>query len=83
MLTLPTVRLENPSMSGAASKPAFVVLRQVGTDRWQVVGEVERRPGLTARNARVQAIKDATGGRAKAGQIYRAVLRSEWRIAAE
>lgn len=70
-------------MSRAASNPAYVVLRQVGTDRWQVVGEVERKPGLTARNARAQAIEDATGGKAKAGQVYRAVLRSEWRIAAE
>ena len=70
-------------MSGAASKPAYVVLRLVGTDRWQVVGEVERKPGLTARNARAQAIKDATGGKATAGQVYRPVLRSEWRIAAE
>ncbi len=70
-------------MSRAASNPAYVVLRQVGTNRWQVVGEVERKPGLTARNARAQAIEDATGGKAKAGQVYRAVLRSEWRIAAE
>jgi hypothetical protein len=70
-------------MSAAASKPAYVVLRLVGADRWQVVGEVERRPGLTARNARAQAIEDATGGKPRSGQVYRAVLRSEWRIAAE
>ena len=69
-------------MSGAP-KPAYVVLRQVGKDRWQVIGEVERRAGLTARNARAQAIADATGGAAKAGQVYRAILRSEWRISAE
>ena len=70
-------------MSGATSKPAYVVLRQIGKDKWQVIGEVERKPGLTARIARAQAIEDATGGRAKAGQVYRAVLRSEWRISAE
>lgn len=69
-------------MSGV-SKQSYVVLRQIGKDRWQVVGEVERKPGLTARNARARAIEDATGGRAKAGQVYRAVLRSEWRISAE
>lgn len=69
-------------MSRSTSKPAYVVLRQVGADRWRVVGEVERTPGLTAKDARARAIEDATGGRAKAGQ-YRAVLRSEWRIAAE
>jgi len=70
-------------VSGATSKPAYVVLRQIGKDKWQVIGEVERKPGLTARIARAQAIEDATGGRAKAGQVYRAVLRSEWRISAE
>jgi hypothetical protein len=70
-------------MAGAANKPGFVVLRQVGKDRWRLVGEAARRPGLTARAARAQAIHDATGGKAKAGEAYRVVLRSEWRIAAE
>lgn len=68
-------------MSGA--KPSYVVLRQSGKDRWQVIGEVERKPGLTARNARAQAIEDATGGRVGAGQVYRAILSSEWHIAAD
>ena len=68
-------------MSGA--KPSYVVLRQSGKDRWQVIGEVERKPGLTARNARAQAIEDATGGRVRAGQVYRAILSSEWHIAAD
>jgi hypothetical protein len=58
-----------------------VVLRRVGDDRWQLVGEADRRPGLTARKARAQAIQDATGGRAAADEVYAAVLRSEWRIA--
>jgi hypothetical protein len=61
--------------------PGFVVLRHVGGDEWQLLGEIERKPGLTARAARTQAILDATRGRAKAGEAYAAVLRSEWRIA--
>ncbi len=61
--------------------PGFVVLRQVGGDRWQMLGEVRRRQGLPARAARTQAILDATNGEAKAGEVYAAVLRSEWRIA--
>jgi hypothetical protein len=65
------------------SKPGYVVLRQVGKDKWQLVGEVDRKPGRTARDARAQAIHEASGGKAKAGEAYRAVLRSEWRIAAE
>jgi hypothetical protein len=72
-----------PVMEGAQKKPGYVVLRQVGKDRWQLVGEVNRRPGRSARDARAQAIQDATGGKAKAGDVYRAVLRSEWKIAAE
>ena len=60
-----------------------MVLRHVGEGHWQVVGEVNRRPGLTARAARAQAIQDATDGKAAADQVYKAVLRSEWRIASE
>jgi hypothetical protein len=70
-------------MVRAGGKPGYVVLRQVGMDKWQVVGEADRQPGLTARDARAKAIHDATGGKAKAGQVYRVILRSEWRIGAE
>jgi hypothetical protein len=59
----------------------FVVLRQVAEDRWELLGEVRRKPGVPARAARTQAILDATNGAAKAGEVYAAVLRSEWRIA--
>ena len=65
----------------ARSKPSYVVFRQVGPDEWKLVGEVERRPGQTARKARAQAIADATGGTTKADEVYAAVLSSEWRIA--
>lgn len=65
----------------ARTKPSYVVLRQIGAAQWELVGEAERRPGLTARNARAQAIADATGGTAKPDEVYAAVLRSEWRIA--
>ncbi len=61
--------------------PGFVVLRRVADGRWQMLGEVRRRQGLPARAARSQAILDATNGTARAGEIYAAVLRSEWRIA--
>jgi hypothetical protein len=61
--------------------PAFVVLRQVDGDTWQLLGEVPRRRGVPARAARGQAILDATGGKATSGEVYAAVLRSEWRVA--
>jgi hypothetical protein len=66
-----------------ASKPSYIVLHQIGKDTWRVIGEVQRRPGRTAKQARADAIDDATKGRAKPNQQYRAVLRSEWNIAAD
>jgi hypothetical protein len=53
----------------------------MGEDRWRLLGEADRQPGKTARAARAQAIVDATKGKAKEGEVYAAVLRSEWRIA--
>jgi hypothetical protein len=66
-----------------AAPPSFVVLKKAGAGTWKVVGEVRRRPGLPARAARAQAVEDATKGKAKAGEVYGAILRSEWRIAFE
>ena len=63
------------------ARPGYVVFREVGEDRWELVGEAPRRPGQTARAARAQAVMEATGGTAKPGEKYAAVLRSEWRIA--
>jgi hypothetical protein len=57
------------------------VLRHLGEDRWQLVGEAGRRPGQTARSARAQAIRDATGAEPEEGAVYAAVLRSEWKVA--
>jgi hypothetical protein len=72
-----------PIMGRAGGKPGYVVFEQVGEDTWRLIGDVDRLPGRTARAARAQAIHDATGGKAKTGDAYRAVLRSEWRIAAD
>jgi hypothetical protein len=63
------------------SAPGFVILREMLNGQWQMLGEVPRRRGLTARAARSQAILDATEGKARAGEVYAAILRSEWRIA--
>jgi hypothetical protein len=63
------------------SAPGFVILRQIANGKWQMLGEVPRKRGLTARAARSQAILDATEGAAKAGEVYAAILRSEWRLA--
>ena len=67
---------ENPRAAGG-----YVVLREVEDGHWLVVGDVDRRPGLTARASRVQAVKDATNGIVNQGEVYAAVPRSEWRVA--
>jgi hypothetical protein len=64
-----------------SSAAAFVVLRETTDGTWKLLGEVPRTRGLPARAARSRAILDATGGRAKPGDVYAAVLRSEWRVA--
>jgi hypothetical protein len=61
--------------------PGFVVLRQVAEGDWQLLGEVPRKRGLSARAARTQAILDATDGAARGGESYAALLRSEWGVA--
>jgi hypothetical protein len=58
----------------------FVVLRQASDGRWEELGDVARRNGLPARKARTQAIADATHGKARPGEVYAVVLRSEWRV---
>jgi len=68
------------SVHGVPS-PAFVVLRQAADGRWELLAEVPRKRGLTAKAARSAAILEATSGKAKVGEVYAAILRSEWRVA--
>jgi len=63
--------------------PGFVVLRETEPGLYEIVGEARRRPGLSARAARAQAVHDATGGKAREDEVYGAILRSEWRISFE
>lgn len=63
------------------SRPSFAVLRKTSANTWEFLGEVRRKPGMTAQAARTHAILEATHGTAKAGEVYAAVLASEWRIA--
>ena len=61
-------------------RPGFVVLHEVAPGTWEVLGEVERRPGLPGRAARTAAIREATGGDARGEERYAALLRSEWNL---
>ena len=66
---------------GSTSGAGYIVLREIEAGHWYVVGDVDRRPGLTARASRVQAIADATSGTADSDRVYAVVPRSEWRVA--
>jgi hypothetical protein len=63
-----------------SKRPGYVVLREIGPGRWEIVGEVDRRPGLPARRSRTEAVVDA-GGDPRA--VHAVLPRSEWRIARE
>ena len=66
---------------GDRKSPGYVVLRQAGDGRWELVGEARRRPGLAARAARNRAVRDALGREPEPGAVFAAILRSEWKIA--
>jgi hypothetical protein len=70
-----------PNAPNSPSHPGLVVLRETSPGRWELLGEVTRVRGLTARAARTRAVMDATDGKAKPGEVYVAILRSEWRMA--
>jgi hypothetical protein len=57
----------------------YVVFQQVGDDDWRLIGEVNRRPGLTARRSRGQAVRDVIGREPAAGEVFAVLPRSEWR----
>lgn len=63
------------------SAPGYVVLQGLPNGQWRLLGEVPRRPGLSARDARSQAILEASDGKAREGERYAAILRSEWKLA--
>lgn len=68
------------AVTDAAPAAGYVVLKQVSESRWELVGEVERRPGLPARKSRAQAVLDA-GGASGSAEVYAVLPRSEWRCA--
>jgi hypothetical protein len=67
----------------AIPTPAYVVLRQVANGEWQLAGQTNPRPGLSAQHVRAEAGRDAGSGDAQPGAVYAAILRSEERISLE
>jgi hypothetical protein len=58
----------------------YVVLQQVGSEEWRMVGEVGRRPGLPARRSRSQAVRDLLGREPRSDEKFAVLPRSEWRL---
>ena len=58
----------------------YAVFREVEPGLWQLVGDVDYRPGLTMRAERAQAVRDATGGADAASQVYAALPRNQWHL---
>lgn len=63
------------------SSGTYVVFQKVGENDWRVVGEIGRRPGLPARKAREQAIRDVIGREPFTNESFAVLQRSEWRNA--
>jgi len=59
---------------------AYLVFQQMPDGNWKMLGEVARKPGMPARKSRTHAIMEATGGAARAGETYAAIIRSEWKV---
>lgn len=58
----------------------YVVLQQIGPDEWRVLGEVERQPGVPARQSRGEAIREVLGREPEDGEVFAVLPRSEWRV---
>ena len=58
----------------------YVVLQQLPSGDWRIVGEVDRRPGLPARKSRGQAVRDVLGREPASGEVFAVLPSSEWRL---
>jgi hypothetical protein len=58
----------------------YVVLQQVGDRDWQLLGEVDRQPGVPARRSRGQAVRDMLGREPEEGETFAVLPRSEWQL---
>jgi hypothetical protein len=64
----------------APTRGGYVVLQQVESDEWRLVGEADRHPGLPARKSRAQAVRDVIGREPLGGEVFAIIPRSEWKV---
>ncbi len=67
-----------PALPAGAER--YVVLRQISSEEWRVIGEVGRRRGLPARRSRGQAVRDVLGREPTDDEKFAVLPRSEWRL---
>ena len=67
-------------MGSATPRGGYVILQHVGGEDWRVLGEAERRPGLTARRSRAEAVREVLGRDPADGELFAVLPRSEWRV---
>jgi hypothetical protein len=72
--------MADPAKDPVSPTYGYVVLREVDPGHWYLVGEADRKPGLTARKSRIQAVIDTTGSEPDDGETYAVLPRSEWRV---
>ena len=58
----------------------YLVFQLVSEDLWRIVGDVDRQPGLTAKKARAQAVRDVLGREPEEREVHAVLPRSEWRL---
>jgi hypothetical protein len=66
--------------AGAERSRGYVVFRQAEPGLWFLVGDVDYRPGLTARAERIRAVQDATGSAPADGEVYATLQRDQWHV---
>jgi len=65
------------------SRGGYVVLRRLRGDDWRVLGDVDRQPGMPARKARAQAVRDVLGREPTRHEAFAVLPRSEWKLAVD
>jgi hypothetical protein len=71
--------MEKEDSAARRPRPTYVVLEEIASGTWRILGQVERRPGLPARRGRAKAVEDALGHGPAEGRRYAVIALSEWR----